>query len=126
MPNQRKPVAFLATAQPEKARAFYGGILGLPLRAQTPFALVFDDLVCALRIQIVPGFAPAPHTVHGWDVQSIDQDIAELRGNGVTFEMFGSLEQSHTGIWTSPDGHKIAWFKDPCGNILSLTEHTYP
>ena len=122
MTNARTPVSFLATANPDATRDFYTEVLGLTLRETSPFALVFEDEKHGLRIQIVEDFVPAPFTVYGWQVSSIADEIATLASKDVEFLAFEHLLQDSNGTWTSPDGHKIAWFRDPSGNILSLTE----
>ena len=115
-------IAFVATTDPERAREFYAGVLGLRLVDDQPAALVFDAHGTMLRIAKVQTFTPARHTVLGWVVANVAGVIDGLAGAGVTFERFAGLQQDERGIWTSPDGAKIAWFKDPNGNILSLTE----
>ena len=103
--------------------AFYRDVMELDLIEATPFALVFRDGESTLRVQIVKELAPAPHTVYGWQVENIEHDVSDLQAKGVTFLVFEGLEQSESGVWTTPDGHKVAWLKDPCGNVLSLTQH---
>lgn len=115
-------VAFAATADPQRARAFYEGVLGLKLVEQTPFALEFDANGVMLRIQVVPQLTPQPHTALGWSVADIAAMVRALAGRGVTFERFPGLEQDQSGIWASPSGAQIAWFKDPDGNLLSLSQ----
>ncbi len=122
MTATHKPISFLATAKPSQAKVFYGGVLGLPLIDKSPYALVFDDNGVMLRVQIVRELTPAPYTVHGWQVAGIEVQIAALVSKGVVFLHFDQLTQSISAVWTSPEGHKIAWFKDPDGNILSLTQ----
>lgn len=117
-----RPVSFLATDRPDAAKTFYRDVMGLTLTDASPYALVFDDGGQMLRVQIVETLTPAPFTAHGWQVADIDATVAQLRGKGVTFEAFAHLPQDARGIWTTPDGSQIAWFKDPSGNILSLTQ----
>jgi catechol 2,3-dioxygenase-like lactoylglutathione lyase family enzyme len=116
------PIAFLATAQPDAAQAFFTDIIGLELLEASPFAMVFRDGEIMLRVQVVPEVVAAPYTAHGWQVPDILARIAELRERGVAFLHFDGLPQDADGIWTTPDGSRIAWFKDPCGNTLSLSE----
>ena len=123
MAISRQPISFIATMDPENAKAFYGEVLGLELLETSPYALVFSDDGHILRVQIVADHSPASHTVHGWQVTDIEDEIEELASTGVDFLIYAQLGQNASGVWTSPDGHKIAWFKDPCGNILSLTEY---
>lgn len=115
-------VAFAATADPEQARAFYESVLGLTLVEQSPFALAFDVNGTMLRIQTVSEFTPQPHTALGWSVTDIEAAVRALAGRGVAFERFPGLEQDQLGIWASPAGARVAWFKDPDGNLLSLTQ----
>ncbi len=119
----RKPVSFIATDDPQAASAFYCHVLGLDIVESSAFALVFLDGDHTLRVQIVPELVPAPHTAYGWQVPDIAQALRVLAANGVKASLFDRLKQDELGVWTSPDGHKIAWFTDPSGNVLSLTEH---
>ena len=123
MSDLRQPISFLATDKPKNARIFFSEILGLKLLETSPFALVFADGEHVLRVQIVSELHPAVHTVHGWQVTNITSEIEELVAKGVRFLRFDQLPQDAVGVWTSPDGHKIAWFDDPSGNVLSLTQH---
>ena len=115
-------IAFVATTQPEKARVFYSEVLGLRLVEDTPYALVFDANGTMLRIQKVQMLTTAGHTVLGWHVADMHEAVEVLQKRGVTFERYPGLPQDEQGIWTTPDGNKIAWFTDPDGNTLSLTE----
>jgi len=115
-------MAFLATADPMAARAFYEGTLGLVLREETTFALVFDLGGTELRIQKVGSFDPQPFTALGWAVADIEPLVLNLGAAGVAFERYDGLPQDELGIWQAPGGARIAWFKDPDGNLLSLTE----
>jgi len=117
-----KIVAFGATADSARSRAFYEGILGLTFIREDAFACTFDAGGVELRIQKVGSLTPQAHTMLGWSVASIDAAVTTLAGKGVTMERYGFLEQDKHGIWTSPSGAKIAWMKDPDGNLLSLTE----
>jgi catechol 2,3-dioxygenase-like lactoylglutathione lyase family enzyme len=115
-------IAFLATADAARARAFYTGALGLRLVEDSPFALVFDVMGTMLRIQKVAALTPHPFTVLGWQVDDVAAAVRELTGRGVTFNRYDGLDQDGDGVWTSPAGARIAWFSDPDGNVLSLTE----
>ena len=115
-------IAFVATAHPEQAKAFYSGVLGLQLVLDTPFALVFDAGGTMLRVFKVAELTPAPYTVLGWKVANIHAIMQDMANKGITFERYKGLQQDDLGIWTTPDGHRISWFKDPDGNTLSLTQ----
>jgi catechol 2,3-dioxygenase-like lactoylglutathione lyase family enzyme len=115
-------IAFAATTDGERARRFYGEVLGLRLVSDDPFAVAFDAAGTPLRIQKVPSFRPQGFTLLGWRVASIEETVDGLVGRGVVFERFDGLDQDGRGIWSSPSGARVAWFKDPDGNVLSLTQ----
>ena len=101
---------------------FYSEVLELRLVEDTPFALVFDAHGTMLRIQKVQILTPARHTVLGWHVVDVHEAVEILLKRGIIFVRYPGLPQDERGIWTTPDGNKIAWFTDPDGNTLSLTE----
>lgn len=113
-------VAFVAATDLPRSREFYEEVLGLAFVAEDTFALVFDLAGTPLRVARVESFQPQPFTVLGWDVGDVVAKVHELVARGVVFERFPSLEQDPDGIWTSPSGARIAWFKDPDGNLLSV------
>ena len=115
-------IAFVATKEPTRAREFYEHVLGLRLVADDPFALVFDANGTILRIAKVPQLAPAPYTVLGWMVPDIIAAVIALTRKAVSFERYPGLAQDDLGVCTFPDAAKVAWFKDPDGNTLSLTQ----
>ena len=117
-------VAFAASADLPRARAFYEGVLGLPVVEQDDFACVFDANGTMLRVTAVREVSPAGYTVLGWRVADIEAVVAGLSARGVAFSRFDGMEQDDNGIWTSPGGSKVAWFTDPDGNVLSLTQGT--
>ncbi len=87
------------------------------------FALVLDANGVMIRVVRVQEFTPAPYTILGWEVKKIEEVVAKLVQNGVQFERYGFFKQDDLGIWTAPSGAKVAWFKDPDGNTLSVSEH---
>jgi catechol 2,3-dioxygenase-like lactoylglutathione lyase family enzyme len=115
-------ISFVATRNPSAARSFYEDTLGLRLVADEPFALVFDVNGRMLRIAKTDEMTPAAHTVLGWEVEEIEAKVKDLCARGVVFLRFDGMPQDALGIWTSPSGAKVAWFKDPDGNNLSLTQ----
>lgn len=119
-------IAFAPTTDPAKARTFYEGVLGLDLVAdEQPFALVFDANGTMLRLTTVHQLRPQQFTILGWRVRDIEAAVDHLSEAGVSFEVFkGMNDGDRRGIWNSPGGARIAWFKDPDGNLLSLTEFT--
>ena len=120
--NESNIMAFLATADEVRARAFYETVVGLRFVADDPFALVFDANGIMVRIQKVEAVTPAAYTTLGWKVADIAATIRSLNATGVQCERYGGLKQDTLGVWTSPSGARIAWFKDPEGHILSLTQ----
>src|SRR4051812_34248604 len=121
-----KLTAFVATAHPERAKQFYGRTLGLRLVSDDQFALVFDCAGIQLRIQKVETLQPHAFTALGWVVPGIRRSVAALVKKGIAFERYGFLEQDELGVWQAPSWAKVAWFKDPDGNLLSLTEAGLP
>ena len=123
MLDKRPIIAFSATNDPERAKSFYRDVLGLPLKEESPFALVFEAGGTMLRVQKTRGHNPAPHTLLGFEVPDVAADTRALLQRGVQFERYPGMEQDELGIWSAPDtGAKIVWFKDPDGNLLSLTQ----
>jgi catechol 2,3-dioxygenase-like lactoylglutathione lyase family enzyme len=116
-------VGFVATTDLERAGDFYGTTLGLEPLDHSPIALVFDANGTALRVTLVDDIPPAPFTVLGWSVADITSNVRTLTQRGVLFERFPGMDQDDLGIWTSPGGDHVAWFRDPDGNVLSLTQH---
>jgi catechol 2,3-dioxygenase-like lactoylglutathione lyase family enzyme len=116
-------VTFLLTTRPDAALAFYRDTLGHSFQRDDGFALVFDLNGVMLRISKVPEFTPAQNTVLGWQSRDIRSDVLELASKGVVFERYPKMGQDDLGIATFPGGDKVAWFKDPDGNVLSLSQH---
>lgn len=117
------PVIFVITRDQAASAAFYGGTLGLRLGRQDDFATVYDLAGTILRVTEVAGFAAGAHPVLGWSVPDITATCAELRDKGVAFIIYPGFGQDDLGIWTAPDGvARVAWFADPDGNVLSLTQ----
>ena len=115
-------IAFLATSNAQRARTFYSRILGLRLVEDDQFALVFDAAGVPLRIQKVDTVHPQSFTALGWQVPSIRRAITGLAKRGVVFERYEFMDQDEQGVWIAPSGTKVAWFKDPDGNLLSISE----
>jgi catechol 2,3-dioxygenase-like lactoylglutathione lyase family enzyme len=115
-------MAFAATTQPAKARAFYEGTLGLRVVSDDDFALALDAHGTQLRIQKVGELTPAPFTALGFQVADIAATVDGLRARGVSFQIFPGMGQDERGVWRAPSGAQVAWFRDPDGNTLSLTQ----
>ena len=122
MVSFNKIIAFVPTKDAKKARVFYEGILGLRFVSEDQFALVLDANGIMVRVAVVAEFKPQPFAIVGWEVADIKKEVARLQGHDVRFEMYGMKGQDEQGIWSSPSGAKVAWFKDPDGNVLSLTQ----
>jgi len=116
-------VAFVPMTDSEQTRAFYEGVLGLRFVKDDGFALVFDANGIMVRAAKMKDVTPAQFTVLGWQVKNIEETVRALEKKGVHFEIFGFFKQDELGIWTAPTGDKVAWFKDPDRNILSVSEH---
>ena len=118
-------IGFVITNDAEKAKAFYGDVLGFRLMNEDEYALSFDANGTMLRVNKGRDFKPAQGTVLGWDVEDIHAAIRELAPRGVQFEQFGLpfMKQDEHGVWTPPNGDRVAWFKDPDGNVLSISQH---
>ncbi len=123
MLSSSTPIAFVPAKDAARARAFYEGLLGLQFLSDDQFAMVFQANQITVRIVRMGDFTPAPYTILGWEVSGIDEMVAQLTARGVAFQKYPWLEQDAAGIWTAPDSTRVAWFADPDGNILSLSEH---
>ena len=112
--------AFIATGDIERARAFYCGVLGFVVVEESPFALVLDANGVPVRITPVEAPVVAPYTVLGWRVTDATATVRALGEAGVGCERFDGMDQDADGIWTAPDGDRVAWFRDPDGHVLSV------
>jgi catechol 2,3-dioxygenase-like lactoylglutathione lyase family enzyme len=119
--GQASFVGFIPVRDPAIARAFYEGTLGLLVLDENPAALVLDANGTMLRVTPVPEFAVQPFTIAGWQVADIDTTVRALAGRGVEFSRYEGIDQDELGVWVTPGGDRVAWFKDPDGNTLSLT-----
>lgn len=113
---------FVPVRDAERAKAFYADVMGLTVLENTAFAVVFKVPGGTLRLAKTPDFTPQPFSLVGWVVPDIEADMKGLTEKGVSFEQFPGLPQDESGIWTVPDGTRICWFRDPDGNLLSLTQ----
>ena len=115
-------IAFAASADLRRTRVFYEQVLGLRVTEQNDFACVFDANGTMLRVTAVAEVARPGYTVLGWGVADIAAIARGLAGRGVVFLRYDSMDQDDNGVWTTPGGDKVAWFADPDGNVLSLTQ----
>ena len=126
MLSKRKIEGFVPSRNPRKARSFYEKALGLRVLGLDEFALSLQadgNTIRVADVSSVRGFKPAPFTILGWEVPDIEAAVRDLRRRGVAFEHYDGMDQDDLGIWTAPGGGRVAWFKDPDGNVLSLSEH---
>ncbi|HLH34995.1 MAG TPA: VOC family protein [Alloacidobacterium sp.] len=123
MLNHEKIMAFVGVSNADKARAFYRDTLGLTMLYEDGFALVFEIGGIMLRVTLVGEVRPQPYTVLGWQVSDATATARALTSAGVKLERYPHVPQDEDGIWTAPGGAKIAWFRDPDGNILSISQH---
>lgn len=122
MLNSGEIIAFVSTTNLDQAQAFYDGVLGLDHVETSDFAAVFRVGTTMLRVTRADDVVPASYTVLGWAVADIDREVIELGDRGVIFRHYDGMPQDDRGIWTTPNGDRIAWFGDPDGNTLSLTQ----
>jgi catechol 2,3-dioxygenase-like lactoylglutathione lyase family enzyme len=124
MLQNAKLMAFVAIRDEKQATDFYSGVLGFPKISADSFAIMFDAGGVPLRAAFVKDIALAPYTVLGWQVTGIESVVRGLTAKGVTFERYGFMKQDDLGIWNAGTD-KVAWFKDPFGNLLSVSEHGF-
>jgi len=123
MLRDAKLVAFGATTDSARAASFYVGTLGLTVRYEDDFALVLDANGVELRLQKVRALTPAGFTTLGWEVRDVDAVATALEEQGISLERYRWLEQDARGVWLAPSGARIAWFRDPDGNLLSVAQY---
>jgi catechol 2,3-dioxygenase-like lactoylglutathione lyase family enzyme len=116
------PIAFLPSTDLDRSRRFFADRLGLAVEEVTPFACVVRVGTTMLRVTKVNNLSPQPFTVFGWEVPDIHAVVADLGGAGITCVRYDGMDQDTAGVWTTPGGDRIAWFRDPDGNTLSLTQ----
>ena len=119
-------IGFVPTRDGDRARAFYANTLGLEFVADDGFALVLRSGTNMVRIARAGEFTPAPYTILGWEVADIVAEVTALTAKGLAFARYPFLppdQVDELGIWSTPTGDKVAWFHDPDGNTLSLSQH---
>jgi catechol 2,3-dioxygenase-like lactoylglutathione lyase family enzyme len=115
-------MGFIHAVDLDRARSFYCETLGLEFVETTPFALVIRSGPMLVRITPTPDYSPVEGTVFGWIVEDIDATLRGLISDGVAPARFAGLEQDELGVWQSPATARVAWFTDPDGNLLSITQ----
>jgi predicted enzyme related to lactoylglutathione lyase len=124
MLSAQKIVGFVPSTDFKRSKTFYEQALGLEFVYQDEFAVVFKSGGNMIRISGSRDYMPAPHTILGWEVDDIESIANRLKESGVTFEKYSFLKQNDIGIWDAPGGARVAWFKDPDGNVLSISQHS--
>lgn len=123
LPENSRTVAFVYATDLERAVTFYRDTLGLTLRSRDAFGAFLEGAGALIRMTPMADFQPGQHPVVGWDVPDIASAVRALKAAGVSFTVYEGMGQDALGIWSSPDGGaRIAWFADPDGNVLSLSE----
>ncbi len=115
-------VAFVASTNLEVSRRFYRDSLGLPITSSSLYADAYAAGGTELRVTLVTDKASAPYTVLGWEVADLDSAVEQLKAAGVAFTSYDGLEQDDHLAWRAPDGTRVAWFRDPDDNVLSIHE----
>jgi predicted enzyme related to lactoylglutathione lyase len=118
----KKIVGFVPSKDFERSKAFYGQVLGLEFVSEDEFAVVFRAAGNVIRISGTRDYTPAQHTILGWVVEDIEATVTTLKDRGVKFEDYSFLTQNDLGIWDAPSGARVAWFKDPDDNVLSVAQ----
>jgi catechol 2,3-dioxygenase-like lactoylglutathione lyase family enzyme len=117
-----KPAIIICTRDRARATTFYRDTLGLPLASEDSFASVFNIGGVTLRVSAVPDFTPHEHTILGFRVEDVPAAVKALRQKGIAFNLYPHFHQDELGILAVPGGAvQVAWFKDPDGNVLSVT-----
>ena len=116
--------AFVSTTDLGRARGFYEGVLGLEVVHEDGFAVVLRAPSATIRVTVVEQLTPQPFTILGWQVDDLTSTVRDLVARGVTFRRYEFMDQDEDGIWTAPSGDRVAWFADPDGNVLSVSQHT--
>ncbi len=123
MPAPGSLIGFVPITDGERSKAFYADVLGLEFVQDDGFALVFRSGENMVRMVRMPSVTPAQFTILGWEAELIEDDVKALAAKGIEFIRYSFFEQDALGIWTAPNGDKVAWFADPDGNVLSLSKH---
>ena len=118
-----KTVAFVPSGDLERAERFYTGVLGLSRKSRDDFALLVEANGVTIRITRTDGFEPQAFTILGFDVEDVEKTARALAAKGVKFQRYPGMKQDASGVWASPSGSRIAWFKDADGNVLSIAQH---
>lgn len=117
-------MGFVVTKDYDAARGFYEGKLGFEFLSLDQYAMVMKAGKSMIRIVRLRDFRAAQYTVLGWELENIEETVRWLTERGVVFEKYPFVQDRELGVWTAPNGDKVAWFKDPEGNVLSVSQHS--
>jgi len=120
--SQSKLQSIIWTSRIDEAEIFYREVLGLSLQSRSDGALVFDVGGGDLRVSPVPSTRASEHTVLGFSVSDVDSAVEFLRKREVAIERFEGFRHNENGTLTTPGGSRVAWFRDPDGNLLSVVQ----
>lgn len=116
------PAIVICTRDRVRSTEFYRDTLGLALAYEDELAAVFNIAGVTLRVSFVADFAPHEHTIVGFHVPDVEATVKALGEKGIAFNIYAGFPQNELGILTLPGGGlSVAWFKDPDGNVLSVT-----
>lgn len=116
------PAIIICTRDRARATTFYRDVLGLALAHEDNFASVFTIAGVTLRVSLVADFIPSEHTILGFKVTDVPATVKALREKGLALQIIPGFRHDELGIWTAPgEAIRVAWFKDPDGNLLSVT-----
>lgn len=111
------------TSRIEEATRFYSDVLGLSYKGSVHGASVYEVGGGVLRVAPVPSTMPSEHTVAGFAVDDVYAVVAGLKARGVVFERIAGIPHNEHGVFKLPDGTRVAWFRDPDGNLLSVVQY---
>lgn len=123
MLGDAKVVGFIPTTNIDASRSFYEGTLGLTFVSANPYKVEFKNNGNIVMLVKLQEHTPTTFTILGWEVSDIVSKVKEFNDKGIKFEIYEGFGQDESGIWTAPSGNKVAWFKDPDGNVLSISQH---
>ena len=118
-----KLLGILTTTDYAKARDFYENTLGFQFASLDQYALALRAGENMIRISKAETFKPAQGTVLGWEVDDVKATVLWLKNRNVNTEKYAFVADQESGIWCTPAGDQVAWFKDPDGNVLSVSHH---
>jgi len=124
--GEYRVAAAVAVSDMDRARAFYEGKLGLSVGTDSGDNVAYRcGEGTVIHVYLSPDHAgKATATLAGWYVDDVESIVDELVFNGVAFERYdeGPTTTDEKGIATFDGGARVAYFKDPDGNTLSIAQ----